>query len=149
MLNVVFSFFRRFLIPIILVVVLALLATAFFLGRYTVYQSNPELSSAEQTHGILTKVGALIQLPQNEAPQMAAINDAESAKQTQPFLVNAQNGDILIVYANAQMALLYRPNANKLIAVGPITSDTPSLPHTPESEQEESETNNATTTDEN
>jgi len=51
---------------------------------------------------------------------MAIINDAASAKKEQPFLKNAANGDVLIVYPNAGEALMYRPSSNKLIAVGPV-----------------------------
>ena len=54
---------------------------------------------------------------------MATINDAASAKKAQPFLANAQNGDVLIAYPNAQTALLYRPSNNKLIAVGPVNTE--------------------------
>ena len=138
------SLIRRFWLPLVVVVVVALIAGAFFIGRHSVYQTHPELSSTEQAAAILTKVGTLIELPQGEAPQMATIEDAPSLKATQPFLANAQNGDVLIVYASAQMALLYRPSQNKLIAVGPVNSEQPSLPSPPE----ETETNHATTTEE-
>ncbi|MHB8661002.1 MAG: hypothetical protein ACYC75_03700 [Minisyncoccota bacterium] len=117
-----FGFTRR--LPIwFLLIVLALWSYGFYeLGRYVVYQENPALSGQQQATDILNKVGGLIQLPANEAPTMAAINDAASAKKTQPFLANAENGDVLIVYSNAQIAILYRPSENKLIAVGPVTS---------------------------
>ena len=115
-------FIHRFFIPILLLVGIILLALAFELGRYTVYQAHPELSSEDQAAQILTKVSALIQLPQDEAPQIATINNAASAKAGQPFLVNAENGDVLIVYSNAGQALLYRPSTDKLIAVGPVAS---------------------------
>ena len=140
------SLIRRFWLPIISILVVILIAAAFFFGRHSVYQAHPELSSTEQAAAILAKVGTLIELPQGEAPQMATIDDAESAKVVQPFLSSAQNGDILIVYASAQIALLYRPSANKLIAVGPITNEQPSItPPEPEVIEDE----NATTTDEN
>jgi hypothetical protein len=51
---------------------------------------------------------------------VAAIADAAQAKLGQPFLADAENGDVLIVYQQAGEALLYRPSTNKLIAVGPI-----------------------------
>ena len=142
----VLLFIRRFWLPLTLIVIVALVATAFFFGRHSVYQAHPELSGAEQAVALLEKVGSLIELPQGEMPQMATIEDAESVKSVQPFLANAQNGDILIVYASAQTALLYRPSTNKLIAVGPVTNEQPSLPATPEIE-EDIETDNATTTD--
>ncbi|MFZ1074751.1 MAG: hypothetical protein WAN50_00025 [Minisyncoccia bacterium] len=114
--NSILRFARRsaFWIAVILA-----LGASFWLGRYTVYRTHPELSGAEQAAQILANVGKLIQLP-NETPTMATIKDAGSAKRGQPFLVNAENGDILIVYQNPPEALLYRPSTDKLINVGPV-----------------------------
>lgn len=102
-------------------IIIVICAIGFYeLGRSSVYSEHPELSGQDQASAILAKVGALIQLPAGETPTMATINDAASAKQAQPFLANAENGDVLIVYPNAQTALLYRPSTNKLIAVGTV-----------------------------
>lgn len=118
----VIRFVRRFFIWF-LIIVAALWSLGFYeIGRSAVYRENPGLSGQQQAAEMLKKVGELIQLPINEAPTVATINDAASAKKEQPFLVNAENGDVLIVYPNAQTALLYRPSQNKLIAVGPVTS---------------------------
>lgn len=111
---------RRYWLVIALLVV-ALWSYGFFaLGQHAVYANNPQLSQATEATRILTKVGALIQLPPGETPSMATITDAASAKKVQPFLVNAQNGDVLIVYSQAGEALLYRPSTDKLVAVGPV-----------------------------
>jgi hypothetical protein len=118
-------FVRRYILWIVAVVVLILLGAAFELGRYNVYQANPGLEGQEQATAVLDKVGQLIQLPQSETPTMATISNAASARQGQPFLANAQNGDVLIVYTNAGEALLYRPSNNKLIAVGPVDTSGP------------------------
>ena len=117
-----FNIVRRFFVWFLLILV-ALWSYGFYeLGRTVVYGENPGLSGAQQAADTLKKVGALIELPANETPNMAVINDAASVKKSQPFLANAEDGDILIVYQSAQTALLYRPSADKLIAVGPITS---------------------------
>ena len=112
--------FRRFFWPTILIGVLVVAGLIFTAGRWSVYRVHPELSQTEQAQALLEKVGTLIQLPTSETPTMASINDAASAKQAQPFLANAQNGDVLIVYAQAGEAILYRPSTNKLVAVGPV-----------------------------
>ncbi len=116
---------RRHILSVLLVVGVLFLALSFEAGRWSVYRAHPDLSANEQVQEVLGKVGKLIQLP-SETPTMAAIQDAASAKQGQPFLANAQNGDVLIVYANAAEALLYRPSTDKLIAVGPVNTNTPS-----------------------
>ena len=126
----IFRFVRHFLLWFLLLA-LVLWSFGFYeLGRSAVYRENPGLSGQQQAAVLLKKVGELIQLPANEVPTMATINDAASAKKAQPFLANAQNGDILIVYPNAQTALLYRPSENKLIAVGPVTGQSVQQPAT-------------------
>lgn len=115
-----FRFIRTYLLWSITLAVLVAIALAFEAGRYSVYVSHPELAGTEQAQEILSKVGQLIQLPQGETPTMATIKDASAVKKGQPFLDNAANGDILIVYTNAAEAILYRPSTNKLIAVGPV-----------------------------
>lgn len=118
------SFFRRHFFWLLILAAVLILVGVYELGRASVYRAHPELSSAEQATALLSKVGELIQLPK-EQPTMATIDDAASAKKAQPFLVNAENGDILIVYQNAQQAIVYRPSTNKLIAVGPVNNSVP------------------------
>ena len=114
-----FRFIRRFFFWILVIVALIVLALVFEAGRWSVYSTHPDLSSAEQASEILQNVGKLIQLPA-ETPTMATINDAATAKKNQPFLTSAENGDVLIVFPQTAEALLYRPSTNKLIAVGPV-----------------------------
>ncbi len=117
-------FVRRFLVWFLLIA-LALWSYGFYvLGSHVVYLENPGLAEQQQVTALLQKVGALIELPTNETPTMATITNAALLKQTQPFLANAENGDVLIIYAAAKTAILYRPSEDKLIAVGPVTSAT-------------------------
>ena len=94
---------------------------AYQFGRASVYRHHPGLAETDQAAAILANVGRIIQLPVGEAPSIATIKDAAAARTLQPFLEPAQAGDVLIVYPGAQIALLYRPANNKLIAVGPVT----------------------------
>ena len=116
-----FRFIRRFFIWFFLIIIILWSYGFYELGRYVVYQENPGLAGQQQADAILQKVGRLIELPANETPTMVTVTDAASVKQTQPFLANAENGDVLIIYANARTAILYRPSEDKLIAVGPVT----------------------------
>lgn len=141
-------FLRGYLLWVCIVAALVLLVLVFEAGRWTVYRAHPDLSQAEQANAILKNVGDLIQLPTGETPTMATINDAASAKKAQPFLTNAQNGDVLIVYPDAAEALLYRPSTNKLIAVGPVDNSAPSTSaiKTPVAAPEAASTDNASST---
>lgn len=121
----IFHIPKRYIMPLAIIVIIALGAAAFFGGRMSVYKAHPELTNAEQAEAILAKVGKLIKLPEGETPSMATIEDAASVKAGQPFLVNAENGDVLIVYSAAATAILYRPSADQLIAVGPVDTSAP------------------------
>jgi hypothetical protein len=120
------SIFHRYRPIIIFVLFLLIGAGCFFVGQYSVFEANPNLQGQEQATQILGKVGKLILLPQNETPTMATITDAAQVKQAQPFLKDAEDGDVLIVYTTAGTAILYRPSTDKLIAVGPVTQGTSS-----------------------
>lgn len=118
--------FPKYLIPIFGILLLLVTGVAaFFGGRMSVYTSHPELTQAEEAKAILEKVGKLIKLPEGELPSMATIEDAEGVKAGQPFLSNAENGDVLIVYNTTATAILYRPSSNLLIAVGPVNMSSP------------------------
>lgn len=112
------------MVPLCILAVIIGAVVFYQLGRTTVLREHPDFASQEQASLILAKVGALIQLPQGETPTMATIDDAVAAKKAQPFLQNSANGDVLIIYPNAKIAILFRPSTDKLIAVGPVNSDT-------------------------
>ena len=66
-------------------------------------------------------------LPQNEEPTTATVSDTAKLKD-QPFFKNAKNGDVVLIYTKAQIAILYDRKIDKIIAVAPInlgTSQTP------------------------
>ncbi|HEU5121306.1 MAG TPA: hypothetical protein VFT59_00525, partial [Candidatus Saccharimonadales bacterium] len=46
----------------------------------------------------------------------------------QPFFKNAENGDQLLIYQGAKMAIIYREKDNKLINVGPVAMDAATQP---------------------
>lgn len=117
-----FRFFARYAAWSIIVAVLVL---AFMAGRMSVYRAHPEFTENEQSSAILAEVGKLMQLPTNETPTIATVKDAATAKQGQPFLASAENDDVIIVYANAQVAVLYRPSLDKIITVGPVSAAPP------------------------
>lgn len=78
-----------------------------------------ERSQAERTAAILEEVGQLYELPEDETPTIATVQDVEQLSD-QPFFEGAQNGDQLIVFDESSTAILYRPNEKRLVKVGPI-----------------------------
>jgi hypothetical protein len=69
---------------------------------------------------IVRKVGKLMVLPVGQ-PQMVVVQDANQIKAQQLFFKNAENGDIVLVYADT--AILYSPTRNKIINVGPVINE--------------------------
>lgn len=111
---------------LILLILLILTPALYFYYQYQ--QTKSLVNSLPQTYldspnAIINKVGQLIQLPFGETPQVVKITDANRAKQ-QPFLWKTKNGDILLLYQKAKLAILYDPVGDKVIQVGPLVFPT-------------------------
>lgn len=107
---------------VMILVALGALGTAIF--SYTQLQDAKKDVSAEKsanptTASIVNKVKLLIDVPQDETPSIATVEDAAKLKD-QPFFTNAQNDDTILLYAKAKKAIIYRESTNKIINVGPI-----------------------------
>ncbi|OGC98042.1 hypothetical protein A2634_02650 [Candidatus Amesbacteria bacterium RIFCSPHIGHO2_01_FULL_48_32] len=68
---------------------------------------------------ILSDISKIIDLPTDEEPTIASVND-KSKLANQPFFARAENQDVILVYSNAKKAILYRPSLNKIIEVSLI-----------------------------
>lgn len=80
-------------------------------------------AAQEEVKRLVNEVGTLIALPQGEEPTVATITDIEKLK-SQAFFKNAKNGDKVLIYTNAKKAILYDPNAKKVIDVAPVNIGT-------------------------
>jgi hypothetical protein len=101
----------------VVIVVLAVLA-GFFFWQYNNIKANPDSVAQETTQRLVGKVDRLYAIP-DEEPTVAQISDKEKLED-QPFFQNAENGDYLLIFTNAKLAILYRENENRLVNVGPI-----------------------------
>lgn len=85
---------------------------------------NPEEMTKLETKSVTDKVSKLMELPGGE-PSIATVLDKEKLKD-QPFFAKSENGDKILIYADAKTAILYRPSTNKIIIVAPMdTTATP------------------------
>ncbi len=97
---------------------------------YRQYQStkallaDPSAAAQQEVRGILSKIGTFMALPTDEEPTLATVLDTEKLKE-QPFFAKSANGDKVIIYTKAGKAILYRPSANKIIEVMPISLTQP------------------------
>lgn len=80
---------------------------------------NPKELAAIETKKVVDKVSQIMVLPK-ETPTLATVTDVNKLK-TQPFFVNAQNGDKVLIYSFSKKAILYRPGANKIVEVSPVS----------------------------
>lgn len=95
-------------------------------GIYYYYQyrslvertNNPSIAVSE----VLTKVGKLIDLPQDETPTVATITNPDAIR-SQAFFAKAKKGDKVILYKNARLAILFDEEANKIVNFGSINQD--------------------------
>lgn len=82
--------------------------------------ADPQALVQKQTDATISAVGKLMQLPTGETPTIATVSNASQAKQESSFFANAQNGDKVLLYVKAGIAVLYRPSTNRIILVGPL-----------------------------
>lgn len=105
-----------------LVIFIALIGSVYKQVEYQQSQKllkNPTLAAQLEVQDLLQKVGNVMELPKGESPTIATVSDVTKLK-NQPFFVNAQNGDKVLIYAGAKEAILYRPGENKIIGVAPV-----------------------------
>lgn len=124
-----------------LVVVLGLVSGGAYAYKYVQDQndkidrlSDPQQAAKDEASRVRDLVGKLVDVPTDESPTVATVNDATKL-QSQPFFKNAKNGDKVLIFTKAKKAYLYRPSTNKLIEVAPINiGDSQAVPITSESQ---------------
>ena len=74
----------------------------------------------EEIQEVLGQVSELILLPEGETPTVATVVDAEALIAEQPFYSGVQDGDRLIIYPESLKAIIYSPERDIIVNVGPI-----------------------------
>ncbi len=113
---------KSYLIGVFIVGILAGAGLLFVWNSYTAGNPVKVTSQLEQAQikDLIAKVGKLIILPTGEDPVVATINDAATLIKDQPFYKGARNGDVVLVYQKAAKAIVYSPERNIIVNVGPI-----------------------------
>lgn len=93
-----------------------------YFRKYQALKADPTIEAQKETEALVVTVSKLMELPTDETPTVATIADKEKLKD-QPFFAKAENGDKLLAFTKASLAILYRPSANKIINVAPILID--------------------------
>ena len=112
---------------VVIVVVLLGLLMLFGWRPFGGDDTDPALAdqaqNEEEINEILAELSELLLLPSEEVPLVATVVDAESLRSEQPFYSNAEADDRLLIFAESQQAILYRPSDKKIINMGPVYFD--------------------------
>ena len=114
--------FKRLMQLFVLLLVIGAVFAACFYG-YNKYKESNGTANTNSPADVVAEVGKLMLLP-NETPTVAVVSDL-SKLQGQKFFANAHEGDVVLMYANAQEAILYSPSKKMIIQVAPITNQQP------------------------
>lgn len=89
------------------------------LTQLTSLEGQQELAQQE-IQRVVDQLGQHIMLPENEEPLMATIVDAAALAEEQPFYQGASDGDKIVIYPEAQKAILFSQEKDLIINVGPV-----------------------------
>ncbi len=130
----------KVLIPIIMTVaVIAIVLAGYFYSQVRVLKKDPQAVAQKEVADLVAKVSRLLVLPTGETPTIATVSDLEALKD-QVFFASAQEGDKVLIYAQAKKAILYSVTLNKIIEVAPLSIDTQNAITPPETTNEEQTT---------
>ncbi len=118
---------------IVVVFTIGAVVTAFAITKYPKYLglSKGQAQAQAEVDVLISDVGKLLALPDDEKPTVATITDVEKLKE-QTFFKNAMNGDKVLIYTKAKKAILYRPSDKKVVEVGAVNiNQQPRVEQTP------------------
>jgi hypothetical protein len=102
------------------VVVVVLLAWGYLDAKNDIKRlSNPKEAAQQTKSDLVAKIDKLVELPGNEEPTIATVEDADKLK-SQAFFKNARNGDKVLIYSKSDRAVLYRPSTGKVVESAPV-----------------------------
>lgn len=85
------------------------------------FKSDPESAQRLTTQEYIDKVGRIYDLP-DEAPELAIVRDKDELDDNE-FFARAENGDVLLIYPEAELVILYRPSTDRLVNTSNLTID--------------------------
>ena len=121
---------------IVVLLVLSLAANGFLFWQYSeqedelaearqtieLFKADPESAQQASVAEYIEQVGLVYDLPEDEVPSLATVRDQEQLSD-QPFFERAENGDVVLIYPEAELALLFRPSTGQLVNVSSLTID--------------------------
>lgn len=118
---------NKFFIKLTVLFILIMLLIASLTINIILYQKykkdsilvvKPEVKIDQKVIDAPEKIKKLMLLPQDEKPQIIKIT--ETFPRNQDFIKDTKNGDLLLIYLQNQIAIIYDPEKNQIIKVGPL-----------------------------
>lgn len=109
-------FSKVFIIVLAFIMVLLLTACGYFYYQYKLATVDPQKEQQKKASSIVKEVGQYMQLPQDDQVNIIEVND-KNQYSGQPLFMKAQNGDKMLFFTKANLAVLYRPSSKKIITV--------------------------------
>lgn len=98
------------------------------------YKSDPNAVAQAEARKVIEEVSKVYSLPKDETPQIAKVNNdkakLEQLRKDQVFFAKAEENDITLIYAQAKIAILYRPSTKQIINVSSVTIQSQQTPAT-------------------
>ena len=110
---------KMFKVVIPAVALAAIIVAGYFYSQVRMLKQNPQAAAEQEVATLIAKISKLVVLPAEETPTVATVSDLEALKD-QAFFAQAQNGDKVLIYAEAKKAILYSVEMNKIIDVAPL-----------------------------
>ena len=118
--------FKPVTIMFILLLVSSGTAFYFYQKSQTLNPQKASIENEEDAEKLIAKVNRLIVMPSEDVPSIATVSDLEKLK-GQAFFAKAKVGDKVLIYSQAQKAILYRESEDRIIEIAPIISNAPDL----------------------
>ncbi len=99
--------------------VVVVLVVGFFMSPALSGSSKNEAAVVKANNALLAKIARHIIIP-TETPIIATINDAGKLVAEQAFYTGSADGDKLVIFPQAQKAIIYSPSRDIIINAGPF-----------------------------
>jgi hypothetical protein len=106
-------------VAVFLALAVAVGSAVYFSRKYNDLKTDTKSGAVEEKDRIVQKVGKLFSIP-DETASLVKVEDKTKIN-SQEFFKKTENGDYVLVFKDAKLAILYRESTNKIINTGPIS----------------------------
>lgn len=115
---------KKIIIIAVLAIVTVVLALGYIKALSDIRQLEDPEAQAEtdrkEIEEIVKRVSRHLFVPEEGLPLLATVVDAEALASEQPFYRGVEIGDKVLIYAQTQRAIIYSPERDLIVNVGPV-----------------------------